>query len=179
MEEAEKAARRYGLPLPLVLATMAIESNNEADKVNTSSGATGLLQVREVAAKEVLANYPELKKEFPNLLGANGKINMNELKKPEVGLAIGSAALKINMDRFDGDAKKALAAYNMGYNNFKELGFDLARLAKGKETDNYIKNIEKIFSDRGLAMPTASLFYHLSPQDRRCYLRQGKADAAQ
>ena len=96
------------------------------------------------------------------------KINL--LDDPKTGIKVGMAALKMYMDRYDGDAEKALMAYNWGPANAERVNFDLNRAYD--ETQRYVADIRKILEDtQKLELPKASLLHYLPSEDARKYRR--------
>ena len=87
-----KAARRYRLEPALVKAVIRAESNFEP-KVVSHAGAIGLMQLMPQTARAMGVRDPREPRE--NILG-------------------GSRYLRRMIDRYDGDLRLALAAYNAG-----------------------------------------------------------------
>ncbi len=86
------AARRHGLDPDLVLAVVAVESSFKPDAVS-AKGARGLMQLMPATAAD---------------LGVANALD------PTQNLDGGSRYLGSLVTRYDGDLKKALAAYNAG-----------------------------------------------------------------
>jgi hypothetical protein len=97
------AARRFNVDPALINAVIGKESSGDAAAFNPAGGgegAAGLMQVRAPALSDFNA--------------ANGtKYTMADLKKPEVGIPVGSWYLGQQLDKFN-DPSKALIAYNEG-----------------------------------------------------------------
>jgi len=93
-----KYARRNALPSELVRAVILHESGGDARAVSPRK-ARGLMQITAVTEREVL--------------GRTG-IDKGDLFDPEYNIRIGTAYLRMLMDRFDNDTYLVLAAYNAG-----------------------------------------------------------------
>ena len=88
----EKAAAKYNLPPELINAVIRAESNFDVRAVS-SAGARGLMQLMPATAKE---------------LGVENSFDI------EQNIDGGSKYLRKMLDRFGGNIRKALAAYNAG-----------------------------------------------------------------
>lgn len=99
----QKSAQTYDIDPALINAVIGKESSGKAAAFNPAGGgqgAAGLMQVRAPALSDFNA--------------ANGtKYTMADLKKPEVGIPVGSWYLGQQLDKFN-DPSKALVAYNEG-----------------------------------------------------------------
>jgi hypothetical protein len=99
----QSAAQSYNIDPALINAIIGKESSGKAAAFNPAGGgqgAAGLMQVRAPALEDFNA--------------ANGtKYTMADLKKPEVGIPVGSWYLGQQLDKFN-DPSKALVAYNEG-----------------------------------------------------------------
>ena len=94
LDLARSAARRHGIPLPLVLAVMEVESGFDPRAVSPK-GARGLIQVMPETARD---------------LG----IDPARLFDPAVNLDTGVRYLRVLADRYDGHTLSVIAAYNAG-----------------------------------------------------------------
>lgn len=117
--EIRLASEDTGLPPNLISAMMATESSNNPDAVSTVRGKsyTGLMQVGEAAAKDV------------------GIEDRNA--SPEANVLAGARYMKKMLDKYNGDVKLALAAYNAGPAKVDEFG----GIPPYSETQNYVKKI--------------------------------------
>ena len=100
-----KYARRNALPSELVRAVILHESAGDARAVSPRK-ARGLMQITSVTEREVL--------------GRTG-IDQGDLFDPEYNIRIGTAYLRMLMDRFDNDTYLVLAAYNAGPTRMAKL----------------------------------------------------------
>ena len=91
-QKVQKAAAKYNLPPALINAVIRAESNFKAKAVS-SAGAQGLMQLMPATAKE---------------LGVKNPFDI------EQNIDGGAKYLRKMLDRFGGNVRKALAAYNAG-----------------------------------------------------------------
>jgi len=108
------AAEKHGLDPKLIEAVVRTESDFNAQAVS-SVGAQGLMQLMPETAAD---------------LGVSDAFN------PEQNIEAGSRYLKQLMQRYDGDTKLALAAYNWGMGNLER---NPERMPQ--ETVNYVAKI--------------------------------------
>jgi soluble lytic murein transglycosylase-like protein len=94
------AAEKYNLPPELINAVIRAESNFEVRAVS-SAGAQGLMQLMPATAKELGVENP-----FDIAQNING----------------GAKYLRQMLDRFGGNVRKALAAYNAGPGTVSKYG---------------------------------------------------------
>ncbi|UCE56956.1 MAG: lytic transglycosylase domain-containing protein [Desulfobacterales bacterium] len=92
VKSLEKAAAKYNLPPELIQAVIKAESNFKVNAIS-SAGAQGLMQLMPATAEE---------------LGVNNPFDIDQ------NVDGGSWYLRKMIDRFGGDIKLALAAYNAG-----------------------------------------------------------------
>lgn len=122
---------------PLVKAVIKQESQGNINAISPK-GAQGLMQL-----------MPATGKEWHKRLGLEGKYDPYD---PEQNKIIGTAYLNHMLDQFNGDTKLALAAYNWGIGNMKNLlartgatSFDEIKDRLPGETQTYVKKITKNF----------------------------------
>ncbi|MGD2100021.1 MAG: lytic transglycosylase domain-containing protein [Desulfobacterales bacterium] len=91
-ESIQKAAAKYNLPPGLIRAVIQAESNFQVDAVSRA-GARGLMQLMPATARE---------------LGVTDSFDIDQ------NIDGGAKYLRSMLDRFGGNVRKALAAYNAG-----------------------------------------------------------------
>lgn len=111
----QKAATYHGVDENLVRSVVQAESNFDAD-VTSHAGAQGLMQLMPATAQG---------------LGVTNPFD------PEENLMGGTKYLKQMLDRYDGNEKLALAAYNAGPGNVDKY----SGVPPFRETQNYITKI--------------------------------------
>jgi soluble lytic murein transglycosylase-like protein len=110
-----KAAAKYSLPPELIKAVIRAESNFDAKAVSIA-GAQGLMQLMPATAEE---------------LGVKDPFDIDQ------NVDGGSRYLREMLDRFNGDVKLALAAYNAGPGTVEKYDGDVPY----RETQNYVKRV--------------------------------------
>lgn len=117
----DKAAEKYDLPQALIKAVIKAESNFDANAVS-SAGAQGLMQLMPATAQE---------------LGVKNSFDIDQ------NIDGGSRYLRKMLDKFGGNTKLALAAYNAGPGAVEKFEGNVPYA----ETRNYIKRVMR-FSAR-------------------------------
>ncbi|MDQ7838063.1 MAG: lytic transglycosylase domain-containing protein [Thermodesulfobacteriota bacterium] len=110
-----EASRKYGVEPALIKSVIAVESNGDPQAVSPA-GARGLMQLMPATAAE---------------LGVTDPFD------PAQNVMAGTRYLRQLMDRYQGDVKLALAAYNWGMGNLEKRPEALP-----KETREYIARVE-------------------------------------
>jgi hypothetical protein len=113
-----QAASRYDLDPALIRSVIQVESSGNPRAVS-SAGAQGLMQLMPATAAE---------------LGVTDPFD------PAQNIMAGSRYLKQLLDRYQGDTKLALAAYNWGMGNLEKRPDALPR-----ETRQYISKVERLY----------------------------------
>lgn len=96
-----EAAEEFGLD-PLLVAALVHHESRFRPEARSRAGARGLMQLMPATAEEVAGK-----------LGLDG-YSEAMLEEPRVNLRLGCAYLRELLDRFGGDERVALAAYNAG-----------------------------------------------------------------
>ena len=115
-----EASKKYGVSTKLLKAVAKAESNFNAS-ATSPKGAAGVMQLMPATARALGVSDPYDARS--NIMG-------------------GAKYLKENLDRYNGDVKLTLAAYNAGSNNVRKYG----GVPPFKETQEYVK---KIMNDMG------------------------------
>ncbi|BBO83704.1 hypothetical protein DSCO28_42700 [Desulfosarcina ovata subsp. sediminis] len=110
-----KAAKKYNLPEDLIESVIRAESDFQPDAVSPA-GAQGLMQLMPATARE---------------LGVTDPFDVQQ------NIDGGARYIRQMLDRFDGDVKLALAAYNAGPGTVDRYHGDVPY----RETQNYVKRV--------------------------------------
>ena len=116
-DSIREASRKYNLPGKLIEQVIQAESNFQVDAVSPA-GAQGLMQLMPGTAKE---------------LGVDDPFDVRQ------NIGGGAAYLRQMLDRFNGDVKLALAAYNAGPGTVERYNGNVPY----RETQNYIDRVLK------------------------------------
>ena len=100
-EYVEKYSKMYGVEEELVYAMIKEESNFDKD-ANSHKSAIGLMQLVQDTADEV---------------GLELGIENVDLRDPETNIQIGTKYLSDLIEKYDGNIKFAIVAYNAGFGN--------------------------------------------------------------
>ncbi|WP_243109996.1 lytic transglycosylase domain-containing protein [Clostridium sp. E02] len=113
----QEASKKYGVSTKLLKAVAKAESNFNAS-ATSPKGAAGIMQLMPATARALGVSDPYDARS--NIMG-------------------GAKYLKENLERYNGDVKLTLAAYNAGSNNVRKYG----GVPPFKETQEYVKKIMK------------------------------------
>lgn len=117
----DQAAKKYNVPVDLLKAIGKAESGFDPNAVSRS-GAQGVMQLMPATAKS---------------LGVTDSFD------PEQNIMGGSKYIAELLDKYDGDTKLALAAYNAGMGNVRKYG----GVPPFKETQNYVVKVMKYMNE--------------------------------
>ncbi|MED1950863.1 lytic transglycosylase domain-containing protein [Brevibacillus centrosporus] len=133
LEKIDRMARSIGVDNDLIREVVRAESNFNPTAVS-QAGAKGLMQLMDQTAKAM---------------------KVRDVYNPDENLAGGTKYLKSLLDRYDGNVKVALAAYNAGPGRIGRLGIDNDAELEEKysqlpqETQRYVEKImNRLQSDR-------------------------------
>ena len=127
-------ARNYRLEPALLAAVIYQESKFDPD-AESPSGAIGLMQLTPATAEGIA------------LRTGGSRFELADLYVPELNIRYGSWYLRHLLDRYDGDLRRALAAYNGGQGNV-DRGVLFA------ETRAYVQKVLEIREIYRTAYPT-------------------------
>ncbi|HEY2478796.1 MAG TPA: lytic transglycosylase domain-containing protein [Solirubrobacterales bacterium] len=102
-------AKEKGVDAALIAAVIDTESKF-SDAAQSGAGARGLMQITPAAA------------EFIERQSGGTTFKVSDLSNPEINIRYGTFLLRELLDRYEGDAVAALAAYNAGPGNADKWG---------------------------------------------------------
>lgn len=124
----QKAATTYQVPVNLLKAIGLAESSFHVD-ATSHCGAQGIMQLMPGTAKA---------------------LGVTDAYDPEQNIMGGAKYISSMLQKYNGDASLALAAYNAGSNNVSKYG----GIPPFKETQNYVKNVLKSYQE-GVTIPAS------------------------
>ena len=136
-EYVEKYSEMYGVDEELIYAMIKEESNFNQD-ANSHKDAIGLMQLVQDTADEV---------------GLELGIEDVDLRDPETNIQIGTKYLSDLIEKYDGNIKFAIVAYNAGFGNvdkwireeiIKEDGSNMEEVPF-KETNMYLRKVLRTY----------------------------------
>jgi soluble lytic murein transglycosylase len=127
-------ARNYRLE-PALLAAVIYRESKFDPRAESSSGAIGLMQLTPDTAEGIA------------LRTGGSRFQLSDLYDPEINVRYGSWYLRHLLDRYDGDLRIALSAYNGGQGNV-DRGVFFA------ETREYVKSVLETRGRYRKAYPT-------------------------
>jgi soluble lytic murein transglycosylase len=117
-------ARNYELDAALIAAVIYRESKFDAD-AKSDSGAIGLMQLLPDTARGIALHT------------GGSRFQVDDLYDPEINVRYGSWYLRHLLEKYGGDLRKALAAYNGGQGNV-DRGIQYA------ETRHYVERVREL-----------------------------------
>jgi soluble lytic murein transglycosylase-like protein len=117
-----EAAKQYNLPVALLKAVMAVESNFNPHAVS-DKGACGLMQLMPQTAKEMYVEPEKIHEPAHNIEG-------------------GARYLRILANMYNGDLVKTVAAYNAGPEAVKRAGGGIPDIP---ETREYVRRVLALY----------------------------------
>jgi soluble lytic murein transglycosylase-like protein len=159
---------KYRVPADLISAIIRTESSGRVKAVS-GKGAKGLMQVTDAAEEEVLRRYriekdTKVRKLIWIKQNPEKQVREVNLLDAEYNIHIGTAYLRIMIDRFGGDTYLAVAAYNMGPTALSALrrahptltSEQLVQQHAPTETRNYCRRIFKLVGGRFRQLPVSA-----------------------
>ncbi|MCS5422219.1 MULTISPECIES: lytic transglycosylase domain-containing protein [Psychrilyobacter] len=117
--EIDKISKKYEIDREVIYSVIKIESNFR-EHVVSHKGAVGLMQIMPSTGEWMAKSH-------------NLPYSKKMLLDPVYNIEIGTLYLHYLMDRYDGDVKKVLVAYNAGPSRLEDGSWK-----KFKETKNYL-----------------------------------------
>ena len=125
----EDAGRRYGVDPALIRAVIRVESGGDP-KALSPAGARGLMQLMPATAADLGVTRPF---------------------DPDQNILAGTRYLRQLLDRYQGDLRLALGAYNWGMGNLERRPEAMPR-----ETRDYIVRVESLYQGQAVASRSPS-----------------------
>lgn len=122
-------AQQWGVPVPLVVAIITVESGGNS-KVVSSAGAIGLMQVEPATAQTIAA-----------AVGLSSSAVMQELYNPSDNVELGTYYLHYCLGLFNGNMSLAAAAYNAGPGAVQQYG----GIPPYPQTQQYVTDVTALY----------------------------------
>lgn len=122
LQHVRAAAEKYRLPVPLLRAVMAVESNYNPQAVS-EKGAVGLMQLMPRTARDMY---------------------VGDLYDPAQNIEGGARYLRLLANLYGGDMLKTLAAYNAGPDAVRRAGGGIPDIP---ETQDYVRKVVALYRD--------------------------------
>lgn len=110
LNKIKTAAARYGVDWQLVVAIAWRESSLDPSAIGDNGRSIGLMQVKIATAEWINQGRP---------------VTQNQLLDPEFNLDVAVRYLKYQIDRYHGNIRDAVAAYNHGSHHENLSGVDV------------------------------------------------------
>ena len=135
VDEIKNYSGEYSIDEYLISAVIATESGFDAT-AESSSGAMGLMQI-----------MPDTGVWAAQKIGIES-FDVQMLNDPDVNIRIGCWYLNYLKDKYDGDAKKVLAAYNAGPSRVDDWvdNDGVLREIPFVETENYVVKVQRNYN---------------------------------
>lgn len=122
-------AQQWGVPVPLVIAVITVESGGNSSVVS-NAGAIGLMQV-EPGTAQIIASA----------VGLSPAAVMQELYNPADNVELGTYYLHYCLDLFHGNMQLAAAAYNAGPGAVQQYG----GIPPYPQTQQYVADVTSLY----------------------------------
>jgi soluble lytic murein transglycosylase-like protein len=139
IQAVEEASKKYGVDKALILAVITKESGFNY-RATSEVGAKGLMQLNSNTIKFINSSNKDLKITDPY-----------DIKQNVMG---GTFYLKYLLNKFNGDLRLTLGAYNAGPNSKTvrtlqkyDSNVDVSKIPINKETKNYIKSVINYYQE--------------------------------
>lgn len=149
----EQASQNYGVEEALIKGMIYVESNFDPSLVS-SKGAAGLMQLMPETAIDLGLTVPGYTNDqCKNTVDTCDLVNDDRFD-PKKNVNAGTNYLKQMLDRYNGDIRLALAAYNAGPGNVDRYG----GIPPFQETEKYVTKVLAKYSDYK-GFPEGELYY--------------------
>jgi soluble lytic murein transglycosylase len=122
-------AEQWGVPVPLVIAVITVESGGNSSAVS-SAGAIGLMQVEPGTAQDIAS-----------AVGLSASTVMQELYNPSDNVELGTYYLHYTLGLFGSNTPLAVAAYNAGPGAVQQYG----GIPPYPQTQHYVADVMSLY----------------------------------